>query len=68
MLLAGLSSAKYTTLTPRNEGRHWPGLTKGIGYEEGVAMGQRERVAVGAKGPRVAENALGPKALVNSHD
>ena len=29
-------------------------------------MGQREGVAVDAKGPRAAESALGPKALVSS--
>ena len=52
---------------PRNKGRHWPRLTKGVGHEERVAMGQREGVAVGARGPRAAESALGPRALVNSH-
>ena len=30
-------------------------------------MGQREGVAVGARGPRAAESTLGPKALVSSH-
>ena len=30
-------------------------------------MGQREGVAVGAKGPRAAKSALGPRALVSSH-
>ena len=30
-------------------------------------MGQREGVAVGIKGPRAAESALGPRALVSSH-
>ena len=30
-------------------------------------MGQREGVAVGARGPRAAESALGPWALVSSH-
>ena len=42
-------------------------VTKGVGHEEGVAMGQRERVAVGARGPRAAESALGPRALVSSY-
>ena len=28
-----------------------------------MATGQRERVAVGARGPRAAESALGPRAL-----
>ena len=32
-----------------------------------MAMGQREEVAVGTRGPRAAESALGPKALVSSH-
>ena len=52
---------------PRDEGRHRPWLTKGVGHEEVVAMGQREGVAVGARGPRAAESALGPRALVSSH-
>ena len=30
-------------------------------------MSQREGVAVGARGPRVAESALGLRALVSSH-
>ena len=30
-------------------------------------MGQREGVAVGAKGPRAAKSTLGPRALVSSH-
>ena len=32
-----------------------------------MAMGQREGVAVGARGPRAAESPLGPRALVSSH-
>ena len=32
-----------------------------------MAMGQREGVAVGAKGPRAAKSALGLRALVSSH-
>ena len=32
-----------------------------------MAMGQRKGVAVGARGPRAAESALGPRALVSSH-
>ena len=52
---------------PRDEDRHRPWLTKGVGHEEGVAMGQKEGVAVGARGPRAAESALGPRALVSSH-
>ena len=48
---------------PRNESRHWPWLTKGVGHEEKVAMGQREGVAVGARGPRAAESALGLRAF-----
>ena len=32
-----------------------------------MAMGQKEGVAVGARGPRAAESALGPRALVSSH-
>ena len=32
-----------------------------------MAMGQREGVAVGARGLRAAESALGPRALVSSH-
>ena len=48
---------------PRDEGRHWPWLTKGVGHEKRVATGQREGVAVGARGPRSAESALGPRAL-----
>ena len=39
--------------------RHRPWLTKGVGLEEGVAIGQRERVAVGARGPRASERAKG---------
>ena len=39
--------------------RYWP--------QGKVAIGQRERVAVGAKGPRAAKSALRPKALVSSH-
>ena len=52
---------------PRDKGRHRPWLTKGVGHEERVAMGQREGVAVGARGPRAAESALRPRALVSSH-
>ena len=52
---------------PRDKGRHWPWLTKGVGHEERVAMGQRERMTVGAKGPRAAKSALRPRALVSSH-
>ena len=52
---------------PRDEGRHWPWLTKGVGHEERVAIGQRKGVAVGARGPRAAKSALGPRALVSSH-
>ena len=48
---------------PRDEGRHWPWLTKGVGYKERVATGQREGVAAGARGPRAAESALRPRAL-----
>ena len=47
----------------RDEGRHWPWLTKGVDYEERVAAGQEEGVAAGARGPRAAESALGPRAL-----
>ena len=32
-----------------------------------MAMGQREGVAVGARGLRAAESALEPRALVSSH-
>ena len=32
-----------------------------------MAMGQRERVAVGAKGLRAAKNTLRLRALVSSH-
>ena len=32
-----------------------------------MAMGQREGVAVGARRPRAAKSALGPRALVSSH-
>ena len=39
--------------------RHRPWLTKGVGLEEGVVMGQREGVAVGARGPRASERAKG---------
>ena len=53
---------------PRDKGRHRPRLTKGVGHEERVAMGQREGVAVGTRGPRAAESALRPRALVSSHD
>ena len=52
---------------PRDEGRHRPRWTKGVGHEERVAMGQREGVAVGARGLRAAKSALGPRALVSSH-
>ena len=52
---------------PRDKGHHRPRLTKGVGHEERVAMGQREGVAVGAKGPRAAKSALGPRALVSSY-
>ena len=48
---------------PRDEGHHRPWLTKGVGHEERVAAGQREGVAVGARGPRAAESALRPRAL-----
>ena len=48
---------------PRDEGRYRPWLTKGVGHEERVAAGQREGVAVGAREPRAAESALGPRAL-----
>ena len=48
---------------PRDEGRHRPWLTKGVGHEERVAAGQREGVAVGARGPKAAESAVGPRAL-----
>ena len=48
---------------PRDEGRHRPWSTKGVGHEERVVTGQREGVAVGARGPRAAESALGPRAL-----
>ena len=44
---------------PRDEGRHWPRLTKGIDYEEKVVIGQREGVAVGVKGLRASERAKG---------
>ena len=40
---------------------------KGIGHEERVVMGQREGVAVGAKGPRAAKSALRLRALVSSY-
>ena len=53
---------------PRNEGRYRPWLTKGVSHEERVAMGQREGVAVGARGPRAAEGALRLKALVSSYN
>ena len=52
---------------PKDKGRHWSWLIKGVGHEERVAMGQREGVAMGARGPRAAESALGPRALVSSH-
>ena len=48
---------------PRDEGRYRPWLTKGVGHEERVAVGQREGVAVGARGLRAAESALGPRAF-----
>ena len=32
-----------------------------------MAMGQREGVAVGTRGPRAAKSTLGPRALVSSH-
>ena len=32
-----------------------------------MAAGQREGVAVGVRGPRAAESALRPRALVSSH-
>ena len=32
-----------------------------------MAIGQREGVAMGTKGPRAAESALRPRALVSSH-
>ena len=32
-----------------------------------MAISQREGVAVGTKGPKAAESALGPRALVSSH-
>ena len=44
---------------PRDKGHHRPRLTKGVGHEERVAMGQREGVAVGARGPRASERAKG---------
>ena len=47
----------------RDEDRHWPWLTRDVSHEERVAAGQREGVAVGAKGPRAAESALRPRAL-----
>ena len=52
---------------PRDEGRHRPRLIKGVGHEERMAISQRERVAMGAKGLRAAKNALGPRALISSH-
>ena len=48
---------------PRNKGRYWPWLIKGVGHEEKVAISQREGVAMGAKGLRAAENALRLKAF-----
>ena len=48
---------------PRDEGRHWPCSTRDVSHEERVAAGQREGVAVGARGPRIAKSALGPRAL-----
>ena len=47
---------------PRDEGRHRPRLTKGVGHEEGVAMGQRRRSGRGcqrAKGRRECPRAKG---------
>ena len=52
---------------PRDEGRYWPWLTKGIGHEEKVATGQRGGVAVGARGLKAAESALRLRALVSSY-
>ena len=48
---------------PRDKGRHRPWLTKGVGHEERVAMGQRGRSGRGcrrAKGRRECPRAKGP--------
>ena len=44
---------------PRDKGRYWPRLTKGVGHEEKVAMGQREGMAIGAKGLKASESTKG---------